>query len=403
MSEEVQMLKKEKQYCNGCAACLNVCPRDAIFMAPDEEGFRYPKVSEETCIHCNLCVTVCPLEHPQTLLQYGSPRAFALTHREAAILQASTSGGAFTALAQVFCKDEFQIWGAVASDTKTVEHAVADSLEQLEQFRKSKYLQSDIKQSFRQVKKVLTAGKRVLFSGTPCQIAGLKSFLNEDYEKLLTVELICHGVPSPLFFHRYLTDMERKFKSSVKKVEFRNKEKRGWKNSEIVLEFANGKQYRNLANYDDPFIHGFHAALCQRPACYSCPFAALPRCADFTIGDCWGIEQFSPRLNDSRGVSILLCNSKKAEKFITPLYQFAKLHEIPVTEVINSGRQLRSPRSEHPLRKAFIRDLQSSTFTEVKKHYLRPRPLLNRLATRLLGDSSKLYIKRFINKVFRKT
>ena len=201
------MLKKEKQNCNGCGACLNVCPRNAIFMAQDEEGFRYPQVSEEACIHCNLCVTVCPLEHPQKLLQRGSPRAFVLVHREAAVLQASTSGGAFTALAQVFCKDEFQVWGAVASGTETVEHTVADSLEQLEQFRKSKYLQSDIKQSFQQVKKALTAGKRVLFSGTPCQIAGLKSFLNKDHEKLLTVEIICHGVPSPLFFHRYLTDM----------------------------------------------------------------------------------------------------------------------------------------------------------------------------------------------------
>lgn len=393
------MLKKEKQNCNGCGACLNVCPRNAIFMAQDEEGFRYPQVSEEACIHCNLCITVCPLEHPQKLLQRDSPRAFVLVHREAAVLQASTSGGAFTALAQVFCKDEFQVWGAIASGTETVEHTAADSLEQLEQFRKSKYLQSDIKQSFQQVKKALTAGKRVLFSGTPCQIAGLKSFLNKDYEKLLTVEIICHGVPSPLFFHRYLTDMERKFKASVQKVEFRNKEKRGWKNSEIVLEFANGKQYRNLANYDDPFIHGFHAALCQRPACYSCPFAALPRCADFTIGDCWGIEQFSPHHEDPRGVSILLCNSQKAEKFITPLYQFAELQEIPLTEAINSERQLRFSGSEHLLREAFIRDLKSLAFSEVKKRYLRPRPLLNRLATRFLGDSLKLYIKRLIGKV----
>lgn len=390
----------EKNKCSGCSACMNICPSNCITMKPDEEGFTYPTVDANSCIDCGLCISTCPFipESGETLFAGELPQAYALYHKNEGIRKQSTSGGAFTAICETFCDDSnYAIFGAGYDNSLNVCHSYVKNICDLGIFRKSKYVQSEIGMSFTQTKQLLTDGKKVLFSGTPCQIAGLKAFLRNPYENLITVDLVCHGVPTPIMFDKYKAFMERSYKDKITAIDFRDKRNAGWENSKISIYFKKRKPYERYSlTKDDPFMHAFLTYICFRPSCYVCPFAKTLRVSDITIGDFWGTEAIKPGLNDNKGLSLVLINTQKGRNLFKNINQLAYNETVDLDAAIRFNGQLKAPVKANLNREKFMSDLQLLNFETVIQRYLRPRPLVNRLATELLSNKIKRRIKSII-------
>ncbi|MCO5385776.1 MAG: Coenzyme F420 hydrogenase/dehydrogenase, beta subunit C-terminal domain [Desulfosporosinus sp.] len=390
----------EKHKCSGCSACMNICPTNCIKMKPDEEGFIYPNIDESKCIECGLCISTCPFisESEVKLFADEQPQAYALYHKNEQIRQQSTSGGAFTAICETFCgNSNYAIFGAGYGDGLNVCHSYVKNIDDLGKFRKSKYVQSEIGMSFTQAKQLLNDGKKVLFSGTPCQIAGLKTFLRKPYDNLITVDLVCHGVPTPIMFDKYKAFMERTYKDTITAIDFRNKRNAGWENSKISIHFNKRKPYeRHSLTKDDPFMNAFLSYLCFRPSCYYCPFAKTLRVSDITIGDFWGIEIIKPELNDNKGLSLVLVNTQKGRNLFKNVDGITYIESVDLYNAIKFNGQLKAPVQANKSREQFMSDLKLLKFETLIQRYLKPRPLVNRLATKFLSKKTKQRIKRII-------
>lgn len=305
--------KETPSQCCGCSACFAICPTDAITMQPDSEGFSYPSVDYNRCIKCNKCINVCPLKSScMTEDALYKQQYIALKHRKQEIVRASSSGGAFTAISDYVLENGGIIYGVVFDENIRAVHARADNKQARDNMRVSKYVQSDLQVTFKQVRDDLENGTTVLFTGTPCQVAGLKSYLKKDYENLFTADVICHGVPSPLMFDEHIKNIEKTRRTKVKKYKCRSKAK-GWHVHCEEAEFANGKR-----EYGTPLLQEhkvlFYAGYILRPSCYECKFTNLHRPSDISLGDFWGIERSMPDWDDQDGTSMILVNTQKGEK-----------------------------------------------------------------------------------------
>lgn len=304
---------KNKQDCCGCSACAQRCPKQCIAMAEDEEGFLYPKVDISKCIDCHLCEKVCPVinqDEPRTPLN-----VYAAKNQNDQIRLDSSSGGIFTILAEQVINAGGVVFGACWDEEWNVKHDYAECLDNLSKFRSSKYLQSIIGDNYFKAEQFLKAGRTVLFTGTPCQIAGLKHFLRKDYDNLLAVEVICHSVPSPGIWQRYLEERLQTLKwskSDIKHISFRNK-KTGWKCYSFIIENKNGNVFSELGS-KNAFMRGFLADLYTRPSCQACPSKQLKSGSDITLGDFWGIDSLMPEIDDDKGVSAIIINTEKGRK-----------------------------------------------------------------------------------------
>lgn len=302
---------KDKNKCCGCTACYNVCPKNCISMSQDVDGFLYPVVDETLCIDCHLCEKVCPFQMITT------PRLPIFTYAAKAnsdeIRNQSSSGGVFTILAEAIIAKGGVVFGARFDSNWTVVHGYSETFEGLASFRGAKYAQSVIGDSFKEVRNFLKAGRYVLFSGTSCQIAGLIKFLNREYNNLITVEILCHGVPSPLVLTKYLNSISRG--KHIRHINFRNKDN-GWSNYsyQIKIEFDDGTQY--LEPSSGRYIKSFTSNLSTRPSCSCCPSKGGRSNSDFLLGDCWGVWNFLPLYDDNKGVSLVLAYSNKANEFL---------------------------------------------------------------------------------------
>lgn len=385
----------DKKHCCGCAACSNACPKQAIRMIPDAEGFLYPVIDGQKCVSCGLCQKVCPYKRNADLRQVQS-EAYAYKHKDANLVENSSSGGAFSGLCDTFCSGEYFVAGAAFNKTQRVVHKMVDSLDACSIFQKSKYVQSDMDGIHVQVQKALSEGKRVLFSGTPCQCESILSYLGGSHENLLTVDLICHGVPSPLFFQKYIRYLEGRYQGQLVKYDFRNK-RAGWESSELLAEFNNGKKYRNstYAN-DDPYMIAFIKRMANRPSCSVCPFACLNRKTDFTLGDLWGADEILPEWNDNKGLSVMLVHTEKARSLLQTMYQNAKIREIPIESIANHNKNLVCASENSPVRDAFMKDLISLPFPRLIKKYLKPRSVLRRSVSKLFNKKTKTRIKKIL-------
>lgn len=307
-------LFKNKTDCCGCAACASICPTNAILMEPDCDGFIYPKVSTDLCIDCKLCQKVCAFQN-KTILDKKPLATYAAINKNEQTLKASSSGGAFTALASLVLEKGGVVFGCAWNSHMETEHICIDNPADIKRLQGSKYVQSRVGNTFIEARQYLKAGRWVLYTGTPCQIAGLKSYLEKNYEKLITVDLICHGVPSATFFKGYINWLEDRKKGTVIEFNFRDKSY-GWGHSSKVTYQWNDKVLVEII----PEWHYFHQYFMQahilRKSCYVCKFACSDRQGDFTIGDYWGIQKAHPEINSSNGVSVLLINSKKGMTLI---------------------------------------------------------------------------------------
>jgi NAD-dependent dihydropyrimidine dehydrogenase PreA subunit len=295
--------------CCGCSACYAVCPKRAITMKPDAEGFLLPVIDKTLCVNCGQCQKVCPVLHPG---QKRMPLAvYAAKAKDDELRMKSSSGGMFTLLAREILKQGGIVYGAGwEKPAWRVVHKSAENEEELDDLRGSKYVQSDMGDTFRQVKKQLDSGRQVLFSGCPCQIAGLKLFLQKPYDNLLCVDLICHGVPSPFVFDRCKNVIQANSAQSgeIKRISFRQKHAFGWKRFALSFAFANGSAYLQPLD-QDPFLRGFLSELYSRLSCHECPFRELRSGSDITLADYWNVQQRFADMDDDKGVSLVLANS----------------------------------------------------------------------------------------------
>lgn len=319
--------------CCGCSACANVCPKNCIEMISDNEGFLYPKVDKEKCVNCGLCEKVCPIINKPQIIE-SNQVALAVINKNINIRLNSSSGGVFTLLASEIIKNDGVVFGAVFSeDCKSVYHKSVQTLEELTALRGSKYVQSEIGNTYSQVKTFLENGKIVLFSGTPCQISGLYAFLNKEYENLFTCDFICHGVPSPLVWKNYVEMREQKAASKTQRTFFRHK-KYGWKMYSVQFIFNNCTEYIQIIN-NDLYMRGFLADLYLRPSCYDCKFKGTNRPSDITLADFWGVENVCPEMYDDKGTSLLLLNSKKGKELFALIADCTVNKEVDLNTAIS--------------------------------------------------------------------
>lgn len=350
--------------CFGCEACQQICPKNAISMIEDKEGFRYPKIDKNKCINCNLCKKICPYANMPERYD-GNKYVYGGYHKDWKIRDASTSGGAFTAIVDSYCDSNYVIFGAASKGIK-VYHTYIEDKSKIDIFRKSKYSQSNIGSSYIETKKFLNQGKNVLFSGTPCQIAGLKSFLgNIDTSKLLTVEVICEGVPSPYFMKKYEKYLQDKYGTKIQDLDYRytdthnfNKIKYGkWDFEVMNILLENGKKIKK-DRWINPFWKIWLSHLMSRPSCYNCQFTNTNRVADITLGDLWGVHLYCPELyGNNGGASLIICNNEKGYK----VFELAKKelygHELDFDISIKYQSPLRTSIKDNPQRKEFMGDL----------------------------------------------
>lgn len=301
--------QKQKADCCGCRACEQACPKSAITMLPDAKtGFIYPKIDYSICVTCGVCDKVCGFTENYTK---GSekPEIYAVKHKNDAVRSQSTSGGLFTALSDAILAKGGVIYGAAYDEALSVRHQRACTAEERNLFRGSKYVQSDIQNTYQLARQDLEDGLSVLFSGTPCQISGLIQFLGKPYENLYTIDLLCHGVPSPKLWQEFLSVMRKRAGSTVVAANFRDKSI-SWTTPKSILKYANGKS--GLWG-ENGFFQLFNPNLMLRDSCYHCKFRSFARPSDITIADFWGIENTMPELQDDKGISLCFVNTPKGQ------------------------------------------------------------------------------------------
>lgn len=317
MKKNIPVLYQNKSDCCGCGACVNVCPRNAIKMVADECGFLYPKIDDDLCVGCRKCTTVCAFQNINEENTPLSTYAAVSKNKEQSVK--SASGGIFASLAEDFINKGGVVFGASFDEDRGVLHQRVDKIENLYLLQGSKYVQSKIGSTYKEAKKLLTAGEKVLFSGTPCQVAGLRSYLGKEYDGLLTVDIICHGVPSEKIFQSYLHFIEDKYKGKLTYFTFRDKNI-GWGiNGKAIFETPSGKKknvtlWQSGSSYLFYFIKGW----IYRENCYQCKYAGAHRPGDITLGDYWGIEKQHPEYlngadgwDESNGISVVIANTLK--------------------------------------------------------------------------------------------
>lgn len=374
----------QKENCCGCTACASICPHQAITMNPDSMGFLYPKVNKDLCTDCGLCERVCAFHPNYDISQnLSQPIAYGVRHKKMSEIESSRSGAAFIALSDWILNQNGVIYGAGYTDHFRVVHKRATTSAERNEFKGSKYVQSDLTGIFPLIKEDLKNGKTVLFSGTPCQTAGLKSYLPKRLqEKLYLIDIICHGVPSPYIWRDYLKMIEQKVGKEVIAVDFRNKKDFGWAAHKETFYFS--KSQITTTIYKDMFFK--HVTI--RQACNHCHYANIKRPSDITIGDFWGWQKTDANFNaDDRGCSLVFCNTEKGREWFQKIQ--SEINQIPAKIENCLQPNLVKPSSISPLRNKFEKDYIQYGIEYVTKKYTKIS-LLQR---------SKQKIKRIIKKL----
>lgn len=374
------MLKIDEINCCGCNACVQICPKQCIQLVENHEGFLYPQINTHACIDCNLCNKVCPIH---TTVE-SSPKpliALAFQNSDNEVVINSSSGGAFNAIAQEIIGLGGIVFGAKFNENWSVEHSFTNNLNGIRLFQGSKYVQSDIRGMFKEAERFLKTGKYVLFSGTPCQIEGLFSFLRKDYENLYTINVSCHGVPSPLIWRRYLKENIKDFKT-IKNIEFRNK-RTSWNKFRLLIESKN-KTIDDI-HYDNPYLLGFLYNIYLRESCYNCIYKKRIFKSDLTLADYWHIDKDDSSFDITKGVSFILINTEKGVNLMRKIGRQHLTKEISINDALLSNNGLKQYTEKPIVRDTFFRDLKS-----------------NHISYQIIKSITPSPIKRLINQLKKK-
>lgn len=346
--------------CYGCQACSEVCPVNAISMNADEEGFLFPHIDTDKCIECNQCERSCPTQSSVvSKLFHTIPKLVdAAWEKELTERLESTSGGAFYAIARQWVLDGGVVYGADFNEQLIVSHVRVDNIESLKRLRGSKYVQSDTFGSFRSAKRDLQTGKKVLFSGTPCQIAGLRAFLKKEYDNLLTIDLVCHGVPSPMILKEHLSYIQNSRKDKLVDFKFRGKEKSGWRSYVKYIFFSKKKENHTWGN--DFYAYSFNRARFNRRSCFSCDFSQSSRVGDITLSDFWNAEKHCKQLKIERkyGFNLIMCNTPKGQKAYENVLNELRHITLPVEIAIEGDVRLRQTEEAPSERDTIFKDVE---------------------------------------------
>jgi len=399
------LLSGNKKDCCGCSACVNICNHSAISMIADEEGFMYPQ-KNDNCINCGLCEKVCPYtvtnqrakgeKEVQTTPLF--PKTYAAYSEKDR--KESSSGGIFYTIAKKISHEGGVVYGAAFDDNLTLIHTCADNVNDLSKLRGSKYVQSSIGNTFREIRDHLKAGTKVFFVGTPCQVAGLKSFLRGNDSFLLTADIVCHGVPSQWLFNQHVKYLENKYRAKLISYQFRDN--RRWGGCEIADFINPNKRVINPTYELSPYLYSFMYGMTFRWSCYECPFSGIPRQGDITLGDYWGVHNSFPKINSSGGVSVVLVNNKKGEAIWnvikTDLVVFESSYEDACRENGNLSHHSNKPQIRDEVYKLIHEQgygimaediLRSPRYKEIvfkefkKKYFIRP---LSRIYKKIFGN-----------------
>lgn len=378
------------ELCNGCTACANICPKSCITMIADDEGFLRPRIDEDSCLNCGKCRNICPVSKEK---RAGTATvAYAAVNTDDSVRRNSTSGGVFTLLCQWVLERNGVVFGAAYNEDFEVVHCRVENLSDVCKLRGAKYAQSRLGDSFKQVEIALKEDKYALFSGTPCQIGGLISYLGKEYEKLILVDLICHGVPSPKVWKHYVEYRSKQDNDGVlpKSINLRSKET-GWPRYSIRFEYPD-KVYSAL-NSQDPYLRGFVGDLYLRPSCYDCRFKGISRQSDFTLGDYWGVWNQVPELNDGKGTSLVFVHSEKAKKLLEDIDKSIKLVKVEADDSIKENPSAIASSRLSEGRESFFAEYKTEDFSSLIDE-LRPIPVVT--------EHKENLVKRFLRRVKNK-
>ena len=381
-----------KSLCCGCAACVSRCPKHCITMKLDIEGFLYPKVDESDCIDCGLCEKVCHELHPY---QERFPiKVLAANNKSTSVRLTSSSGGVFSILAEKVLSEDGIVFGARFDENWQVKLDYSETKEGVTSFRGSKYVQARTDTAYEDCERFLKENKKVLFTGTPCQIAGLKHFIRKDYENLITVDFVCHGTPSPKVWKRYLDETIDTVNKQLRDVRFRDKTDAGWKEFRLALDFEDKADSFTISvpNSDNVYMRAFLQDMILRPSCYNCKARCGRSRSDITIADFWGVQIHHPELDDDKGTSLVMINTNKGldnfdlsqVTYVESTYDIALSHNPAISKSAKT----------HPRRDVFFKQLDTSVnMLKLIEHELKPS-LKQRLA--LLHQRIKLLVKNIL-------
>lgn len=383
---------QNKVDCCGCNACGDACAHQAITFKTDNEGFWYPEVDKQKCTNCGLCEKVCPIINIKDLKKNDLPQSicYAAEHKNLEVVFDSTSGGLFSALADIMYKSGGYVGGAVFNDDFSVKQFISNDKKDLPRLRSSKYLQSHLEGFYEQVLNLLRAGEKVLVCGSPCQMAALRAFLRKDYENLIIADYICRGINSPKVWRKYLDSFEERYGSKVVYCKAKSKEY-GWRNLTQKVILANGKHYyetRDQSNFTKGYLQ---TGVYCRPSCYDCKFKGYPRIADITLADFWGIEKINTSMEKNLGTSLVMINSKKGEAYFEEVKK--RINYIPVPfESIEAGNRSLNLSVAPPKvnREEFFKDLDKMSFLQIADKYIQHKQI---------GRKAKL--KKFFKYILR--
>ena len=409
-----------KTECFGCEGCIQVCAENAISLAEDDEGFRYPAVDAGKCLNCGLCRAVCPFENMPPK-DSGNKYVFGGYSLDPEIRFESTSGGAFSAVVNAFCDKDYVIFGAEAEKLRVFHSCITDKA-QLGKFRKSKYSQSVMGRSYRQAEDFLKKGKKVLFSGTPCQIAGLLSYLrNTDRANLLTVEVVCEGVPSPLYVRKMDEEIRKRYHAPIGKLDYRYTGKSLFRNGTWDFEkmkITLGETARRTSGeagrpepetggkqivrdrWFNPFWSVWLQHLMSRPSCYHCRFTTSGRVADITLGDLWGVHLYCPELyGKNGGSSLVVCNTEKGKNVFRKAQREMYGHELAFEDALRYQGPMKKSIPENPDREKFMTDLKSPMDFQTLNRKWAKRPALKLLFQKYIwGNRQKILLWNLLHR-----
>lgn len=373
--------KNDSALCCGCRACEQICSHKALHFEEDKEGFLYPVLNKELCVDCGLCEKVCPMMNADKV-QHDEGDAYVAQNVDAKDLRTSSSGGGFIAIAKYVLDKGGAVYGAAYQDSPIVAHERVEQVEDLEKLKGSKYVQSDTRDAYSQVKRDLQNGRLVYFTGTPCQVAGLKLFLRKEHDNLITSDLICHGTPSPKILQNTVRHMEKSLNADFRYYSFRDKRVRGWScsSSSSYRHRVKGNEiYVNYSRDMEAYFNAFISGHLMRMNCYQCPFANRQRCGDITLADFWGVRKYMPDFPDIyKGVSLLITNSAKGKNLLEALKEQFYLRPVSMDIAVSTNSNLKSPTPYSEKRKASY-DLAFNHYLEFVKKYYVGNYLINNL------------------------
>lgn len=376
----------KKSMCCGCDACANICPLKCIEMKSDNEGFWYPEIDKGRCIGCNLCERVCPTTNKLDKNLFDK-KAYACRNKNNDVRLNSSSGGIFTNLCEYVIRNNGVVFGAAFDANFDVYHLAADTINECIKFRGSKYVQSRIGNTYLEAKQYLESGKMVLFSGTQCQIKGLNLFLNKKYDNLITIDIVCHGVPSPLIFNMYKENLKNKYNSEIEYINFRGKNV-GWKQFSYITKFKNKKQFCKIFS-ENLYMKGFLKNLYLRPSCYDCKSKNFSNNSDISLADYWGIENKHPEMDDDKGTSLIIVNTLKGKEVLLKISNEIEFLNSDLDYGISQNPCIVKPVEYNEKRKKFFEELENTNSENLES-------IINKYTTINFNEKLKRKIKKLL-------